>query len=79
MFTEGAPPKHTYLEQERVHCGIQLGAFANRDRLSNLRFVDDLLIIATLKRQLARMRQELMDAVGKVAADYACTENEDIV
>ena len=47
-------------------CGIQLGAFGNRGRLCNLRFADDLLIIATSKRQLAKMLQELVDAVGRV-------------
>ena len=47
-------------------CGIQLGAFGNRGRLCNLRFADDLLIIATSKRQLAKMLQELVDVVGRV-------------
>jgi hypothetical protein len=46
--------------------GIQLGVYQRRGRLCNLRFADDLLLIATSKRQLTTMLRELIEEVGKV-------------
>ena len=47
-------------------CGVLIGPLAQNDRLCNLRFADDVLLVATSKRQLTIMLAELMEAVSKL-------------
>jgi hypothetical protein len=52
------------LWQKRKY-GIEVDCIS-KSRLCNLRFADDLLLIASTKRQLTRMLKELMEAVSRV-------------
>lgn len=52
------------LWQKRKY-GIEVDNIS-KTRLCNLRFADDLLLIASTKRQLTRMLKELMEAVNRV-------------
>lgn len=58
-FSEALP-----LWQKRKR-GIEVDCIS-KSRLCNLRFADDLLLIASTKRQLTRMLKELMEAVSRV-------------
>ena len=46
--------------------GFDVGYSSGHERLTNLRFADDVLLIASSKRQLTRMMHELMEACGRV-------------
>jgi hypothetical protein len=60
--------KTTQKEWRRKGWGVALGGGEN-DRLTNLRFADDLILLATTKKQLGAMIQDLVAAVREVGLE----------
>ena len=69
LFNSVLEHKVKGLQESWQKRGFGLGLQSLGRRLCNLRFADDILVLATSKRQLKSMIQELMQAVGKVGPE----------